>query len=119
MEAIQYIVAVHNKKILLMQKANDWVVPGAPATPKEDAASQLQRIVFELTGRLLESSEPVHTAVLGQHYGVYFLCKLDSYTKIVLPKAYDNAVWQSAMEASANLKSGKGIIAKLQAKKLL
>ncbi|MFG2881213.1 NUDIX hydrolase [Streptomyces sp. NPDC048297] len=57
--AVVQAVVVYDGQLLLVARGEDWVLPSGTAEPAESAEATAARIVYELTGYLVDGSQPL------------------------------------------------------------
>ncbi|MGW1002741.1 NUDIX hydrolase [Streptomyces sp. NPDC002520] len=57
--AVVQAVVVYDGRLLLVARGEDWALPSGTAEPAESAEATAARIVYELTGYLVDGSQPL------------------------------------------------------------
>jgi hypothetical protein len=57
--AVVQAVVVYDGRLLLVARGEDWALPAGTAEPAESAEATAARIVYELTGYLVDGSQPL------------------------------------------------------------
>ncbi|MFC9927777.1 NUDIX domain-containing protein [Streptomyces sp. NPDC127190] len=61
-EGVVQAVVVHNGRVLLVERAGGWELPSGTPEPAETATATAARVVYELTGYLVDGSTTLEPA---------------------------------------------------------
>ncbi|WP_225849122.1 NUDIX domain-containing protein [Streptomyces sp. HPF1205] len=80
-EGVVQAVVLYDGQLLLVARGDQWVLPSGTAEPAESAEATAARVVYELTGYLVDGTEPLTRRDTAPADGPpSVLCQLLSHT---------------------------------------